>query len=105
MGLRPSDPDTNEYVRRMYAAYGEERAEEILGINLHHVLLYPCNSVQPPLQQLRTIRPIGPDRTLSEIWQFRLKGANEAIYERSLAYYYLVNSPSTLINADDLFNW
>jgi len=63
MGLRPSDPDTNEYVRRMYPAYGEERAEEILGINLHHVLLYPCNSVQPPLQQLRTIRPIGPDRT------------------------------------------
>ena len=22
-----------------------------------------------------------------------------------MAYYYLVNSPSTLINADDLFNW
>ena len=105
MGLRPEDPDTNEYVRRMYAAYGEQRAEEILGINLHHVLLYPCNSVQPPLQQLRTIRPLGPNRTMSEIWHFRLKGANEAIYQRSLAYYYLVNSPSTLVNADDLFNW
>ena len=49
MGLRPDDPDTNEYVRRMYEAYGEERAEEILGVNLHHVLIYPCNSVQPPL--------------------------------------------------------
>ena len=105
MGLRPDDPDTNEYVERMYEAYGEERAEEILGINLHHVLIYPCNSVQPPLQQLRTIRPLGPDRTLTEIWQFRLKGAPEAIYQRSLAYYYLVNSPSTLVNADDLFNW
>ncbi len=105
MGLRPDDPDTNEYVRRMYQAYGEERAEEILGVNLHHVLIYPCNSVQPPLQQLRTIRPISPNRTLSEIWQFRLAGANEAIYQRSLAYYYLVNSPSTLVNADDLFNW
>ena len=105
MGLRPDDPDTTEYVRRMYEAYGEDRAEEILGVNLHHVLVYPCNSVQPPLQQLRTIRPLGPGRTLSEIWQFRLKGANEAIYRRSLAYYYLVNSPSTLVNADDLFNW
>jgi phenylpropionate dioxygenase-like ring-hydroxylating dioxygenase large terminal subunit len=105
MGLRPDDPDTNEYVRLMYEAYGEERAEEILSVNLHHVLIYPCNSVQPPLQQLRTIRPLSPNRTLSEIWQFRLVGANEAIYQRSLAYYYLVNSPSTLVNADDLFNW
>ena len=93
MGLRPDDPDTNEYVRRMYESYGEERTEEILGVDLHHVLLYPCNSVQPPLQQLRTIRPLSPNRTLSEIWHFRLKGAPEAIYQRSLAYYYLVNSP------------
>ncbi len=105
MGLRPDDPDTNAYVRSMYDAYGEERAEEILGVNLHHVLIYPCNSVQPPLQQLRTIRPLAPDRTLTEIWHFRLKGAPEAIYQRSLAYYYLVNSPSTMVNADDLFNW
>ena len=105
MGLRPDDPDTNEYVRRMYEAYGEEKAEEILGVDIHHMLVYPCNSVQPPLQQLRTIRPLGPDKTLTEIWHFRLKDAPEAIYRRSLAYYYLVNSPSTLINADDLFNW
>lgn len=105
MGLRPNDPDTNEYVQLMYDAYGEERAEEILGVNLHHVLVYPCNSVQPPLQQLRTIRPLAPDKTLSEIWQFRLIGAPEAIYQRSLSYYYLVNSPSTLVNADDLHNW
>jgi hypothetical protein len=45
------------------------------------------------------------DRTLTEIWHFRLKGAPEAIYRRSLAYYNLVNSPATLINADDLENF
>ena len=105
MGLRPEDPDTNEYVKLMYDAYGEKKAEEILGINLHHVLVYPCLSVQPPLQQLRAVRPLGPDRTLTEIWHFRLKGAPEAIYQRALGYYYLVNSPSTMVNADDLFNW
>ncbi len=105
MGLRPDDPDTNEYVGLMYKAYGEEKAEEILGINIHHMLVYPCMSVQPPLQQLRTIRPLAPDKTLTEIWHFRLKDAPEAIYRRSLAYYYLVNSPSTMVNADDLFNW
>jgi phenylpropionate dioxygenase-like ring-hydroxylating dioxygenase large terminal subunit len=50
-------------------------------------------------------RPLGVDRTLTEIWHFRLKGAPEAIYRRSLAYYNLVNSPATLINADDLENF
>ena len=105
MGLRPDDPDTNEYVKCMYDAYGEDRAEKILDVNLHHSLIYPCMSIQPPLQQLRTIRPLSTNRTLSEIWHFRLKDAPEAIYQRALGYYYLVNSPSTMVNADDLFNW
>ena len=53
----------------------------------------------------RAVRPLAPDRTLTEIWHFRLKGAPEAIYRRSLDYYYLVNSPSTMVNADDLTNF
>jgi hypothetical protein len=69
------------------------------------VLVYPYLSVQSPLQQLRCLRPISADKTLSEIWHFRLKGAPEAIYRRSLWYYNLVNSPATMINADDLENW
>jgi hypothetical protein len=76
-----------------------------VGVNIHHVLVYPGLSVQSPLQQLRAVRPLGVDRTLTEIWHFRLKGAPEAIYRRSLAYYNLVNSPATLINADDLENF
>jgi hypothetical protein len=105
MGLRPQDPDTLEYERVLAKAYGEKRKEEILSTNIHHVLLYPGLSVQSPLQQLRAVRPLGVDRTLTEIWHFRLKGAPEAIYRRSLAYYNLVNSPATLINADDLENF
>ena len=105
MGLRPTDPDTLEYEEVMKKSYGEERMEEILSVNTHHVLVYPCLSVQPPLQQLRAVRPLGPDKTLTEIWHFRLKGAPEAIYRRALDYYYLVNSPSTMVNADDLHNF
>ncbi len=105
MGLRPTDPDTLEYDAIMKQAYGEARAEEILNVNVHHVLVYPCLSVQPPLQQLRAVRPLSADRTLTEIWHFRLKGAPEPIYRRSLDYYYLVNSPSTMVNADDLHNF
>jgi phenylpropionate dioxygenase-like ring-hydroxylating dioxygenase large terminal subunit len=105
MGLRPQDPDTLAYDRIMIKAYGQKRFEQIVGVNIHHVIVYPGLSVQSPLQQLRAVRPLGVDRTLTEIWHFRLKGAPEAIYRRSLDYYYLVNAPSTMINADDLDNF
>lgn len=105
MGLRPNDPDTREYEALLEQAYGKEKTEEYLSRSIHHVLVYPYLSVQSPLQQLRCLRPISADKTLSEIWHFRLKGAPEAIYRRSLWYYNLVNSPATMINADDLENW
>ena len=105
MGLRPQDPDTKAYEAIMHRRYGVERTNQILADRIHHVLLYPGLSVQPPLQQLRAVRPFGVDKTLTEIWHFRLKGAPEAIYRRALAYYNLVNSPSTMINADDLWNF
>jgi len=105
MGLRPQDPDTLAYDDLMIKAYGRKRFEAIVGVNIHHVLIYPGLSVQSALQQLRAVRPLGVDRTLTEIWHFRLKGAPEAIYRRSLAYYNLVNSPATLVNADDLENF
>jgi phenylpropionate dioxygenase-like ring-hydroxylating dioxygenase large terminal subunit len=105
MGLRPQDPDTKAYEKLMVKAYGKEKSEEYLSRSIHHVLVYPYLSVQSPLQQLRCLRPLGPNKTLSEIWHFRLKGAPEAIYRRSLWYYNLVNSPATMINADDLENW
>jgi phenylpropionate dioxygenase-like ring-hydroxylating dioxygenase large terminal subunit len=105
MGLRPQDPDTRAHEAMLVEAYGPERTEEYLSRGIHHVLVYPYLSVQSPLQQLRCLRPISPNRTLSEIWHFRLKGAPEAIYRRSLWYYNLVNSPATMVNADDLENW
>jgi phenylpropionate dioxygenase-like ring-hydroxylating dioxygenase large terminal subunit len=103
--VRPQDPDSLAYEGLMRESYGRERAEEILGRNIHHVIVYPGLSLQPPFQQLRAIRPLSVDRTLVEIWHFRLKGAPEAIYNRALGYYNLVNSPSTIINADDLWNF
>jgi len=105
MGLRPRDPDTLAYEALLEQAYGKAKMEEHLSRSIHHVLVYPYLSVQSPLQQLRCLRPISADKTLSEIWHFRLKGAPEAIYRRSLWYYNLVNSPATMINADDLENW
>ena len=51
MGLRPKDPDTLAYEAVMERAYGRKRMEEILAVNIHHVLIYPGLSVQSPLQQ------------------------------------------------------
>ena len=47
------------------------------------------------LEIAELLRPLGVDRTLTEIWHFRLVGAPEAIYRRSLWYYNLVSSRST----------
>ena len=105
MGLRPDDPDTREYVAAMHRAYGRDTAEKYIGRSIHHVLIYPYLSVQSPLQQVRCLRPLAPNKTLSELYLFRLKGVSPAIARRSLWYYNLVNSPSTMINADDLENW
>jgi len=105
MGLRPRDPVTLAHEESLTAVHGKERMDEILSTNVHHVLVYPCLSVQPPLQQLRAVRPLAANKTLTEIWHFKLKGAPEGIYDRSLAYYYHVNAPSTMVNADDLNNF
>ncbi|MBT7955047.1 MAG: Rieske 2Fe-2S domain-containing protein [Rhodospirillaceae bacterium] len=105
MGLRPTDAVTQAHEKVLTDAYGEDRMNEILDTKVHHVLVYPCLSVQPPLQQLRAVRPLAANKTLTEIWHFRLKGAPEGIYDRSLAYYYHVNAPSTMVNADDLNNF
>ena len=104
MGLRPQDPDTLEYEAMMQEAYGEEKARG--DSSRQHPpragLPLPVGAVAAAAAA--RLRPLGVDRTLTEIWHFRLKGAPEAIYRRSLAYYNLVNSPATLINADDLEN-
>lgn len=105
MSLRPQDPDSLDYEKVMKSKYGDKRADQILDSNIHHVICFPVLSVQPPLQQLRAIRPIGVDKTLTELWHFRLKGAPEPIYRRALGYYNMVNSPSTMVNADDLWNF
>ncbi len=105
MGLRPQDADTKAHEAQLVKAYGAHKAEEYLSRSIHHVLVYPYLSVQSPLQQLRCLRPLAANKTLSEIWHFRLKGAPEPIYQRSLWYYNQVNSPATMINADDLENW
>ncbi|MGE0798764.1 MAG: aromatic ring-hydroxylating dioxygenase subunit alpha [Lautropia sp.] len=105
LDLRPDEPEQKTYEKLLKDRLGEVEAEAVLSRNIHHVLIYPSLSVQPAMQQLRVIRPLSPTTTLSELWHFRLKGAPEGIYRRALNYFNVINSPATLVNADDLENW
>jgi hypothetical protein len=98
MALRPKDPDSIAYERALAAKVGEERMNEILSVNIHHVIYYPCLSVQSPLQQLRCLRPVSP-RRLSEIWHFRSR-ARPRRSTRSL-WYYISSTRPPPVNADD----
>jgi hypothetical protein len=99
---RSTDPTFLAYVAAMEKNYGRARAEQILAVERHNTIFYPSCSAQASFQQMRVIRPLDVDRTLVEIWNFRLKGAPEAMYQKTLLYSNVVNSPSSIVMPDDL---
>ena len=102
---RGDDPVTTEYEALVKRKLGEEEGERILARSLHHTVIYPCLSIQSQFQQLRVIKPLGVDRTLMEIWHFRLRGAPQAFQRRNMIIANMVNTPATIISCDDYENW
>ena len=96
------DPVMREYFGTLKEAYGEERALAILGMNRHNTIIYGSGSPHTVFQQFRVIRPVAVDRTLIEIYTFRLKGAPAAIFQRALLYANVINSPSSNVMPDDI---
>jgi len=90
------------YVDSMNAAYGEARAQQILGDVRHNTVYFPNIMVKGPIQTLRVFKPIAADRTLVESWTFRLVGAPDLLLERTLMYNRLVNAPTSVVGHDDL---
>ena len=54
------------YWEAMTAAYGEERAKQILGDVRHNTVYFPNIMVKGLIQTLRVFKPIAADRTLVE---------------------------------------
>jgi phenylpropionate dioxygenase-like ring-hydroxylating dioxygenase large terminal subunit len=98
----PTDDVSLSYMKSLEQAYGKDRAFEILSMNRHNTIIYPSCSPHTSFQQLRVIRPVSVDRTLVEIFTFRLKGAPEEFWRRTLVYTNVVNSPSSIVMADDV---
>ena len=90
------------YMEQMVAAYGEERAKQILGEVRHNTVYWPNIMIKGPIQTLRLFKPIAADRTLVESWTFRLVGAPDMLLERTLMYNRLVNAPTSVVGHDDL---
>jgi phenylpropionate dioxygenase-like ring-hydroxylating dioxygenase large terminal subunit len=97
----PGGPDGAKYKASLIARHGTDGAAAILQRNYHNALMFPTVILQSSLQQLRAIRPLSVDRTLLEIWTFRLKGAPESFAKRAITAANTANSPSNIVAADD----
>ncbi len=90
------------YEQAMTAAYGAERARQILGEVRHNTVYYPSLTIKGAIQAIRVARPLAADRTLIESWIFRLAGAPEALLARTATYTRLINAPTSMVGHDDL---
>ncbi|TFZ04787.1 aromatic ring-hydroxylating dioxygenase subunit alpha [Ramlibacter rhizophilus] len=90
------------YEQAMVAAYGEERAHQILGLTRHNTVYYPNLTIKGAIQAIRVVKPIAVDKTLIESWTFRLKGAPPELLQRTTTYSRLINSPFSVVGHDDL---
>jgi phenylpropionate dioxygenase-like ring-hydroxylating dioxygenase large terminal subunit len=91
-----------DYEERMKAAYGPEKAKQILGTVRHNTVYYPSLTIKGAIQSIRVARPLAADRTLIESWTFRLKGAPDSLLQRTVMYNRLINSPMSVVGHDDL---
>jgi phenylpropionate dioxygenase-like ring-hydroxylating dioxygenase large terminal subunit len=91
-----------EYEQAMQRAYGDERARKILGTVRHNTVYYPSLTIKGAIQSIRVARPLAADKTLLESYTFRLKGAPDALLERTVTYNRLINSPMSVVGHDDL---
>ena len=90
------------YEEAMVAAYGQERAQQVLGTSRHNTVYYPNLTVKGAIQAMRVIKPIAVDKTIVESWTFRLKGAPDQLLQRTTMYSRLINSPFSVVGHDDL---
>ena len=91
-----------EYEAALREAHGEARAAEILQRSPQNSVCFPSLAVKGSPQAIRVIRPLAADRTLIEAWSFRVEGAPELLFERSMTYNRLVFSPMSVVAHDDV---
>lgn len=89
------------YTDKLEATYGKEKTKEIMSINRHNTVVYPSFTLKGAIQSVRVVRPVAVDKTIIESWVFRLKGAPDELFQRSILYSNLINSHGNLVGPDD----
>lgn len=104
-GLPPArndGPVFREYVRRLEARRGRERAADLLVKKRHNVIFYPGMGMQELNPHVRVIRPLAVGLTEILIHPVRLKGAPEEMFHDQIANLNRTHSPTSLVQTDDV---
>lgn len=90
------------YWDAMLDAYGEEKTKKILSSNRHNTIFYPSFTAKDAIQAIRVVRPRSVNETVVETYHFRLLGAPEEMFQRTILYSRLINSSAGMVGPDDL---
>lgn len=101
MSIHADLPIESEYVEDMVKLHGEDKTREILSMDRQNTVIYPSIAFKSVLQTIRIYRPVAVDKTLQEIWTYRLKGAPEDVLHKAVRFNQLIYSPSSIAGQDD----
>jgi phenylpropionate dioxygenase-like ring-hydroxylating dioxygenase large terminal subunit len=97
-----ADPVAAGYQAALTAKLGPERAASVLAVNRFNNIVYPNLVINARYQQMRVTIPISVDRTLIRVHCFRLKGAPDEMFHRSVRFLTTLGSPASMIFSDDV---
>ena len=101
--LAPKDesPVRREYREALEARHGAARTAEILGLDRFNNLIYPDIILNSQYQVMRLVHPVTVNRTVIASHFFRLDGAPEEMFQRTVRYFTNLGSPASMIYSDD----
>jgi len=97
-----TDPVIARYRAALAARLGEDKANAVLGMNRFNNIIYPNLIINAQYQQMRVVTPLAVDRSLVRIFCFRLKGAPDEMFHRSIRFLTTLGSPASMILSDDV---
>jgi phenylpropionate dioxygenase-like ring-hydroxylating dioxygenase large terminal subunit len=95
------DPVRRKYRTALEARHGAERTAEILGLDRFNNLIYPDIILNAQYQVMRVVHPVAVNRTIITSHCFRLDGAPDEIFQRTVRYFTNLASPASMIYTDD----
>jgi phenylpropionate dioxygenase-like ring-hydroxylating dioxygenase large terminal subunit len=89
-----------DHIAALAGRLGAERARELVVDGLSNIVIFP--NLMLVLQDIRTVQPVGPHRSVVYNWPALLEGAPEAINQARLKQQNASYGPAGLITPDDM---